>query len=79
LSSADTPEFYCYDRTGEEWPNTHTHTYEDTHTPKKKATKKQVENKRGRKEKKKKRKRGEIGEKEIRGRKGFRGAEERGY
>jgi len=32
LSLAYTHESYCYRHTGKQWPNTHTHTYEDTHT-----------------------------------------------
>ena len=34
LSLADTHGSYCYRHTGKEWPNTHTCTYEDTHTKK---------------------------------------------
>jgi len=75
LLFADTHGSYCYRHTGKEWPNTHTHTYEDTHsqnkTEQKVGNKKELTYKKGWGEERRKGKRG--GEEKGKQEKGKRG------
>jgi len=74
---ADTHGSYCCHHTGKEWPNTHAHAYEDTHTqktkPEKELGKKKKENKKGARERKGAKLKRKGGKKEKREKKQKRG------